>query len=520
LGEKRVFRRITLAVMLALFSISMLVLSFHIQPVKASSATIIVPNDYPTIQEAINNANEGDTIIVSAGTYYENIVLHKSVNLLGESSYTTILDGKGVKDVVDVTANNVTIEGFTIRNGKVGIHLISVTNSLIRRNNVRNNQDGIDVTSSWNATIIENNSSNNIQRGIYFEFSWNGNVESNIIEENGWYGLNLFNSLNSSIIGNSVKGKRGDFDAIGLYLSRNCIVVGNTASDSGFGVWLESSTNIVVEGNDVYNNGYGISLTNSIQNVIKQNDVRTSRGYNLGLYSSNMNTFYHNNFVATITKQVESQNSNNTMHNDTWKEGNYWNDYNGEDHNNDGIGDTSYIIGTDESDRYPLMAKFTNFPINRESEVYNVEVISNSTISNFEFNADKNEMKFRVSGENTTHGFCRIGIPKTLMDGILIVKVDGNTSMTKKLVHPNLEFNYLYFTYIHSIHQITITLETSQGFSVLQLLILLFTTIALLLVALILVLKIKRKNFHLRMRRRNVSTMNNGKTIVCYRQFL
>jgi hypothetical protein len=215
-----------------------------------------------------------------------------------------------------------------------------------------------------------------------------------------------------------------------------------------------------------------------------------------------MSTFYHNNFVASTVRQVESINSANIMSNATWGEGNYWSDYNGVDYNEDGIGDTAYVIDADERDNYPLTAMFTNFPIDHD-EIHNVEVISNSTISNFEFNADRKEIRFKVSGENNTYGFCRISIPKVLMNGTLIVRVDGNAPITnKKLEHPNLAFNYLYFTYVHSMRQLTIALETRQEFSLLQLLMPLLIALAALLAASILILVARRKKLHLHMRRK------------------
>ena len=62
--------------------------------VKASPGLIRVPYDYPTIQEAINHADEGDTIFVYNGTYSEpQVTLRKPLQLIGENKSTTIIDG-------------------------------------------------------------------------------------------------------------------------------------------------------------------------------------------------------------------------------------------------------------------------------------------------------------------------------------------------------------------------------------------------------------------------------------------
>ncbi|KAA0011596.1 MAG: hypothetical protein FE041_04135, partial [Thermoplasmata archaeon] len=76
------------------------------------------PSNYTSIQSAINDANDGDTIFVYSGVYYENVVINKSITLIGENKETTIIDGSNSGDVVNITANGVTIEGFTIRNSR------------------------------------------------------------------------------------------------------------------------------------------------------------------------------------------------------------------------------------------------------------------------------------------------------------------------------------------------------------------------------------------------------------------
>ena len=68
------------------------------------------PNNYTTIQDAINAANDGDTIFVYSGVYYENVVVNKSITLRGETVRPTIVGG------LNITANNVTLFSFRIEN--------------------------------------------------------------------------------------------------------------------------------------------------------------------------------------------------------------------------------------------------------------------------------------------------------------------------------------------------------------------------------------------------------------------
>ena len=97
-------------------------------PVKTASI-IKVSHDYRTIQEAIDASSPGDIILVSSGTYYENIVIHKeNLTIKGENPKTTIIDSRGIGEVIYIVATNIYIEGFTIQNGyNVFIWIMQIT---------------------------------------------------------------------------------------------------------------------------------------------------------------------------------------------------------------------------------------------------------------------------------------------------------------------------------------------------------------------------------------------------------
>ncbi|MHC1636451.1 MAG: NosD domain-containing protein, partial [Candidatus Methanospirareceae archaeon] len=83
----------------------------------ASAKTIYVPDDYAKIQWAVDNASAGDTIIVRSGTYYENVVVSKSLEIRSHSQNPsdTIIKASNPNDhVFNVTVDNVTIKGFTV----------------------------------------------------------------------------------------------------------------------------------------------------------------------------------------------------------------------------------------------------------------------------------------------------------------------------------------------------------------------------------------------------------------------
>ena len=112
--------------------------------------------DYTHIQEAVNNARKGSTIRVYSGTYKEYVVLDKSLKLIGEDKNTTIIDGGGNGKCVHVTADNVEIGGFGIKNGTYGFYLESSDGSIIDNNIISDNEDGIHLSSSNNNVIRDN----------------------------------------------------------------------------------------------------------------------------------------------------------------------------------------------------------------------------------------------------------------------------------------------------------------------------------------------------------------------------
>ena len=96
-------------------------------------------NDSTTIQGGINLAGTGDTVYVYNGAYFENVLVNKTVDLIGESRENVIVDGSGSGEVVKVTANGVSIDTFTITNGSYGFRLYYVSNSNIMNCNICDN---------------------------------------------------------------------------------------------------------------------------------------------------------------------------------------------------------------------------------------------------------------------------------------------------------------------------------------------------------------------------------------------
>ena len=330
----------------------------------ANSVTIRVPEDYSTIQAAIDHANPGDIIHVSSGTYHENLFINKTLTLIGEDKANTIIVGSEYGcTVIQANLTTVNISGFTIANGTNGIMLETCNGSIIRDNNIN-----ADTT------------------GIWLYHSNNNTISDNLLSESGWVGLLLCG---------------------------------------------HSSKNIILR-NTIENKTIGIELT----------------GRN--------NLIYHNNFVNNQNQTSMLESFNNTWDNSL--EGNYWSNYEGRDADQDGIGDTPYLIDVNNQDNYPLMGMVSQFKVSMKGETYYVTTISNSTITDLEFG---NSKSFDVTGPESTLGFCRITLPRALFDGNPAILVDGSPPIIEKELPASNNTNvYLYFTYLHSTHRVVITPET------------------------------------------------------------
>jgi hypothetical protein len=126
----------------------------------------------------------------------------------------------------------------------------------------------------------------------------------------------------------------------------------------------------------------------------------------------------------------------------------------------DGIGDTPYVIDANNTDDYPLMGMFSDFSV---AEGVDVQIVSNSTVSDFQFNGTA--ILFNVSGTNGTTGFCNVRIPTSLLNGTLTVLVNETQVQYSLLPSSNSTQTYLHFTYGHSTEHVIImrARSVSQG---------------------------------------------------------
>ena len=307
--------------------------------------------DYTTIQEGINVANSGDTVFVYNGTYYENVVVDKSINLTGEDRSDTIIDGGRSGNVVLLSADGVNISGFTIQNAGGGSYIaginITSSNNIIMDNNISsNNNGGIYIFSINNNNVISGNNVMNNFNAVALRSSTNSTVSNNNIYDNTGEGLAFWNCSSDSILNNTIYSNVRNgirLDAYGGTTTNN-IVMGNNISSNGCnGIWLRCADNNTITGNEIQNSPKGIWFCIYNENICQNNTV------------------YHNNFINNTNNAYDE--GINIWYNSTLEEGNYYDDYPGEDNNGDGIGDTPYkVSGGANQDLYPLMYHWGEMP--------------------------------------------------------------------------------------------------------------------------------------------------------------
>ncbi|MGD8545240.1 MAG: S8 family serine peptidase, partial [Candidatus Bathyarchaeota archaeon] len=304
---------------------------------------IRVPDDYGTIQGAVDAAMDGDTIFVASGTYYENVWIDKeNLALLGEDQVNTIINGRGLYDVLFVVADNVRIDGFTIRNSGgwnpsvyppfSGIMVYSSNGQKISNTTTSNNCVGICLFQSNGVTLRDNQMTSNL---------YNFGVE-------GYHVMDFTHDID---ISNSVKGKpiyywtdqrvnhvptdagyvaavnsfnitvkdlnlTSNYQGILLAYS-NCSLIENVrASNNYVGIHLVHSHVTTVDANTVTNSQIGIQLQNSNSNDIIHNTI--TYGYEgLSLYYSSNNLIRHNNMYDNIYGHSLEKSSNNTIEHNT-----------------------------------------------------------------------------------------------------------------------------------------------------------------------------------------------------------
>jgi parallel beta-helix repeat protein len=434
-------------VVTAIVSVVVLVSVVTVLPV-VSGATITVPDDYPTIQQAVNAAHAGDTVYIRSGTYYEHVVIDKSLILQGETRDTTIVNGSGSGYVIHLRADNVFIQQLTVTNGNRGIFLDHADNCEID-----------DVIANYCA------------EGMTFVYSTYNIVENTIVAHNNPLGINTgdrgshhntFQNIEAySNIGSAIMGYAGShytkiLDSH-LYDNNSGVTIGwssywsieNTVihSNGSSGILIDTASNGTVENCEIYSNRYGVDFMGlgSYYNIVVNNRIHSNvcglyvgarsqhntakenviynNGYGVWIRRNDLNlnhsnVLYHNDFINnTVNAQVDEDRYANTWDNGYPSGGNYWSDYAGVDvyrgaaqntPGSDGIGDIPYVMNVKNRDNYPLMTPVKGLPQEIHTSNSDKVVLFDQIIrplALFNINTAKSQLKkaFELSEELKTN---------------------------------------------------------------------------------------------------------------------
>ena len=240
--------------------------------------------DFSSIGSAISAASDGDTIIVYNGTYYETVTLDKSLVLKGVD--TPVINGQNNGDVVKITFDNCSIDGFKIINSRTGvgdwagIRVVS-NNNLIANITSTDNWIGMRLESFGNNILIDNNIFSNENGGISLSSS-DGNIFiNNIVLDKT---ISLLQSSNNIFANNSVSLSSGSGFSLHGSCNNNRFIENTISSNGDEGVYAESSNNNTFIRNDIYSNIYGIELVFCTNNTIINNNISSNTGYGIYLW--------------------------------------------------------------------------------------------------------------------------------------------------------------------------------------------------------------------------------------------
>ncbi len=229
-------------------------------------------NNYTSIQEAINNASDGDTVFVYSGTYEEIIRVWKSIYLMGEHKNTTIIDGDFNGTVVEIDADGTVMKHFTITGGSGGM-----------------DDAGILITSGY-VTVQNNTILDNEGTGIYLLSASHCRISHNVLMGNRYGGISLTEESHANNI--SRNDIRSGISGIYVSESNEQNISYNRVTNCSKGIYLTESSGATIIGNHLTGNEEGLFSYYASGNTIKCNNFISN------VRNARFATFFHTGFLA------------------------------------------------------------------------------------------------------------------------------------------------------------------------------------------------------------------------------
>ena len=456
----------------------------------------VTPNgDYAYVANSYYISGWISVINTATNTVTANVTVGSSPGWLavtpnGAYVYVTVAGsgtvGTGSVSVINTTSNNVTatIPGFSqpsgmavtpngdyayvanLLSGKVSV--INTTSNTVTANvTVGTYPYGPAITPSGQFAFVANELSDSVSeilitasaRAIYILANGDVSPSTAPIKQNG-NNYTLTGNVTGIPDGIIVEKSNITIDGAGYTLNGSGINAG------GYGFNLTGVNLVTIKNTIITNFEDGIWLFSSSNNTVSGNNITNNEN---GIYldpSSSSNIIYHNDFVNNV-RSAYANGLRNVWDNGYPSGGNYWSDYltqnpSAAENDSSGFWNIPYVIGTNNNDSYPLMGQFHAFTVGTFNGItYQVDVVSNSTtVTGFSFNLTSETIMFTVAGPPGTMGFCRVAIPTSLLSlfGINLadwtVKIDGNS--VTPVITVSGGYTYIYFSYTHSTHQVTI----------------------------------------------------------------
>lgn len=279
------------------------------------------PADYSKIQDAINASSDGDTVFVNEGKYSEDLIINKTINLIGEDKAETTIRCVGNNlYIVTIQKDYVNISGFTFtfelkiypswKERTNGIILDNAQHCYFTDNNITGFNTAMKINSTSDNNIISNNKYFNNEMGVGISSHYN-TIVNNTFTSNDYYaialraGSNFINNntfkynedgiairSNNNTVTNNTFTSQGYY-AIGLFAKEN-LISHNQFTDNDHGFYLNDAHHNTISDNNISGSFYGIYLIDSDNNRILRNNVSKSSWGGISLLSSSNNKIGYN----------------------------------------------------------------------------------------------------------------------------------------------------------------------------------------------------------------------------------
>ncbi len=349
-------RPVAVLVAVAAFGVLAVVVCAGVGVAAGATTWEVYPGEGTPIQDAIDGAEVGDTIYVHGGTYAGNLVVRKSLTLVGENRSTTVIDGDGSADIIRVCVGGCTIRGFTI----VGADDCEWEEKTLATDEVWDIGGGFALTPKQIDVDSEK---------VWLSFTKDGKgYDSRVMSVGDAHTFTDYKNEDVPVILCYVVGvSRG---AESNLVQIKYVLFGDFISGADTGVFVEETTglwpiagiildysdNNIVTDNEISLCNCGIRLRSSDNNILTANTA-SDNNCGISLRGSSNNNIYHNNLINNTNYNAYDKHTNQW---DSGSAGNYYSDYTGIDNNTDGIGDTHHPIpGGVSIDRFPLMQPWT-----------------------------------------------------------------------------------------------------------------------------------------------------------------